>query len=49
MMFHIVYDKVSTKNILLKKHHMMFHIVYDKVSTKKYTTEKISYDVSHSL
>ena len=34
MMFHIVYDKVSTKNILLKKHHIMFHIVSDKVSTK---------------
>ena len=34
MMCHIVYDKLSTKNILLKKHHMMFHIIYDKLSTK---------------
>ena len=36
MMFHMVYDKLSTKNILLEKHHMMFHMVYDKLSTKIY-------------
>ena len=49
MMFYMVYDKLSTKNILLKKHHMMFYMVYDKLSTKNIPLKKTSYDVLHGL